>query len=162
MLGIRLLRLLVYITAVSLVARPTVLCIDVSEAEIENIGNDVKRNFDEEGFNNQQSPAKLALPSPLNAIANPLPLQTPSAYLNQLTPERKHRPTPNQIQYLIQNKNNPAPQVFRRARAVLTGQSVQGLINLKQIVSFQPIACSGLFDKSFFVNRDHDSSMMKF
>lgn len=140
MLDIRLLRLLVYITAVSLVARPTVVTIDVSEAEIENIGNDVKRNFDEEGFNNQQPLAKLALPSPLNAITNPVPLQTPlqtpGGYLNKLKPERKHRPTVDQIRYLIENKNNPAPGVLRRARVVLTGPSgVNGLINLKQIVS---------------------------
>lgn len=133
MLYFRLLLFLLY----NLVVQRTVLCVDVSEAEIENIGNDVKRGFDEEGFNNQQPPINPVIASPLSAIANPLPLQTPNAYLNQLTPERKHRPTLNQIKYLIQNKQNPAPRVFRRARAVLQGQSgVQGLINLKQIVSF--------------------------
>lgn len=139
----RLLLFLLVLLANLVVRQPIVLCVDVSEAEIENIGNDVKRNFDEEGFNNQHAPVNPVIASPLNAIVNPLPLQTPSAYLNQLTPERKHRPTLNQIKYLIQNKQNPAPQVFRRARAILQGQSgVQGLINLKQIVSFLCLSSS--------------------
>lgn len=109
----------------------SIYCDDV-ENNIENIGNDVKQNFDYEGF----KPTPLANPI-VNPLVNSLPIRTPASYLNQLAkPAHKHRPTLNQINYLVQNKNNPAPKVFRRARAVLTGNSgVTGLINLKQIVS---------------------------
>lgn len=114
----------------SLINLGVVFCDDVS-LEIENIGNDVKQSFGEEGFQ-QQTPASNII---LNPIANSLSIRTPAAYLNQLGPQKKHRPTLNQIKYLIQNKNNPAPKVFRAAKANLIGSSgVNGLINLKQIV----------------------------
>lgn len=115
-----------------------VFCEDHVTLEIANIGNEVGQTFDEEGFNPEHgSPINPVLASPLNPIGNQLSIRSPVSYLNQLTPERKHTPTLGQIKYLVQNRNNPAPKVFRRARVVLHGTSgVHGLINLKQIVSF--------------------------
>lgn len=107
---------------------------DSVSLEIENIGNDVQQSFGDDGFKQPDVPLGV---SPIIRPLSKLPIG-PLGHSNHLTPPAKsHRPTLGQIQFLIQNKNNPSPKVFRRATVIMTGLSgVNGLINLKQIVSF--------------------------